>query len=577
MAVCILSAASVTACANKETVNTNAVNENSSDTNVISDVTADESGLFSKRDLSGAFDASKCENITLSDAGCTTDSKNVTIDGSKVTITGEGDYMVNGSLSDGMLIVDVDKTQKVQLVLNGVDINAVTSAAVYVKSADKVFITLPDRTENTLTNGGSFVAIDDNNIDAVIFSKDDLTLNGTGTLTINSPAGHGVVSKNDLVITGGTYDITAASHGMTGKDSVAVADGDFRITAGEDAIKSDNNDDDTMGSVYILGGNYALTGESDGINALNEINISGGNIVVGQAEEGLEARIINISGGTVDINASDDGVNATDKRVSTNEQMAGGQDEEDKKGHIGGMGDNEPDASINISGGVLRVNAEGDGLDSNGYITVSGGEVYVTGPTHGGDAAIDYGIDAVVSGGIVVAAGQGNMAQNFGTDSTQGAILVNTQAQNEAGSDIVLLDNNGSELLAWTAQKSYNSVTISCPEIKADGTYTVKMGENTTDVTMNGLIYGQGVSFGGGRRGLGGGEKPEGMPERSDFPNGERPEGMPNPPDFPNGEKMDGKRPEGMPELPDFQNKDNSDGAEQHTGNVPKTEEEIRQ
>lgn len=277
-----------------------------------------------------------------------------------------------------MIIVDVDKTEKVQLVLDGVDISCATSAAIYVKSADKVFVTLPDATENTLTNGGSFVAVDDNNIDAVIFSKDDLTLNGTGKLTVDSPAGHGIVSKNDLVIADGTYDITAECHGMTGKDSVAVADGDFRIQAGEDAIKSDNNDDDTMGSVHILGGTYALAGGSDGINALNEINISGGKIVVEQSGEGIEARIINISGGEIDITSSDDGLNATDKRQSAKEETADVQKAADKKGGRGGMNDNDPEASINISGGILRVDAEGDGLDSNGYILVSGGEVYVT-------------------------------------------------------------------------------------------------------------------------------------------------------------------------------------------------------
>ena len=211
------------------------------------------------------------------------------------------------------------------------------------------------------------------------------------------------------------------------------------------------------------------------------------------------------------------------------------------------MNDNDPEASINISGGVLRVDAEGDGLDSNGYILVSGGEVYVTGPSHGGDAALDYGIDATITGGIVVAAGQGSMAQNFGEDSTQGSILVSTQEQNAAGSDIILLDADGGEILAWTMKKSYNSVTISCPEIKSDGSYTVKMGENTVDVAMDGPIYGQGFSFGGGKRGFGSGERPgerpEGMP---DFPDGEKPEGMP---DFPNGE-----RPGEMPEPPDMPN-----------------------
>ncbi len=563
--------------AEAENVVTNSEDGNSTnknDTSVISgaadtETIIDSSKLFSNRDLSGEYDAAKCDNITISDKGCTTDSKNVTIDGSTVTIMGEGDYIVSGTLSDGMIIVDVDKSEKVQLVLNGVDITSETSAAIYVKKADKVFVTLADGTENALTNGGTFVAIDDNNIDAVIFSKDDLTLNGTGTLVINSPAGHGIVSKNELVITNGTYQITAASHGMIGKDNIAIADGSFVIAAGKDAIQSQNEDDDTLGFVYIANGNFLLNAESDGINAINEINIAGGTITVEKSEEGLEARLINISGGEIDITSSDDGLNATDKRSSAvsseavfdmNTSMGNMSDkhtadrksdsssdkntDEKKKdfqggrgGFGGGMGDTHSDANIHISGGVVRINAEGDGVDSNGYLTVSGGELYVTGPSNGGNGALDYGIDAAIYGGIVVAAGQSGMAQNFGSESTQGTILVNTQQQNAAGSDIVLLDSKGSELIAWTAEKAYNSVVVSCPEIRSGSSYIVKTGDVSTEVTMDSLVCGDGFGFGGGRHDFQGGGRPEGKP---DFQNGGRPEGMPEPPEFGNGERPEG-------------------------------------
>ena len=165
---------------------------------------------------------------------------------------------------------------------------------------------------------------------------------------------------------------------------------------------------------------------------------------------------------------------------------------------------------------------------------MSGGELYVTGPSNGGNGALDYGIDAMISGGIVVAAGQSGMAQNFGADSTQGTILVNTQQQNTAGSDIVLLDSEGRELVAWTMEKAYNSVVISCPEIESGSSYTVKTGDVETRVTMDSLVYGDGFGFGGGRHDFQGGERPEGMPEPPEFENGERPEGMPEPPEFEN-------------------------------------------
>lgn len=544
-----------TACGNAKTADTREVEaktiDNVNDTVAVSDV-------FSKRDLSGEYDIAACKSIVLSDAGSTTDADGVTIDGSTITIAKEGEYILSGSLSDGMIIIDADKAEKVQLILNGVEIKSATSAAVYVKQADKVFVTLADGTKNTLSNGGAFVAIDENNIDAVIFSKEDLTLNGTGSLTITSPAGHGIVSKDDLVVANGNYQITAASHGLAGKDSVAVADGVFEITAGKDALHSANDDDDTKGWVYIENGTFQCSVESDGISAVNEIRIAGGKIVIEKSYEGIEARLINISGGEIEITSSDDGLNATDKRnastgntkENTNQVQADAGNDAGKnfgKGGFGGMMDTQEEASINISGGIIRINAEGDGVDSNGYLAMSGGELYVAGPSNSGNGALDYGISASISGGIVVAAGVSGMAQNFGENSTQCAMLVNSSSQQAAGTEISVLDSAGKELVAWTAEKSYNSVVISSPELAVGSTYTVKMGDNTTEVTFENTIYGEGNGFGGGMHGgfkrgdkrkgnfptEEGGQLPEGKP---DFENGERPEGML---DFENGENQE--------------------------------------
>lgn len=524
----------------RQNINNTAINKTFQGETTIIDI----ENVFSNRDLSGEYEEKECEKITLRDGGSTTDSTGVEIDANTITVQKEGTYIIDGAMENGMIIVDVDKTEKVQLVLNGVDITSATSAPIYVRSADKVFITLADQTINTLANGGSFAAIDDNNIDAVIFSKDDLTLNGTGSLTISSPAGHGIVSKNDLVITNGSYEIMAASHGLSGKDSVAIADGSFVITSGKDAIHSADDEDDTVGWVYIADGSFDFTAEGDGIEAVNEILIAGGSLNATKSEEGLEARLINISGGTVDITSSDDGLNATDKRNSTQTAQS------ETTGGFRGAGDTHEDANINISGGVVRINAEGDGIDSNGYITVSGGDVLVMGSSGGGDGALDYGISAQVSGGTVVAAGQSGMAVNFCEGSAQGAILVNIQSQQQAGTDVILLDSNGTELIARTIEKGYNSVVVSCPGIIDGGTYTLKMGTEETQVTMDGLIFGEGHGpggFGGGHDGhgdFGGGMKggPDGMPHRGGKPNGEMPPDGEMPP---NGEKPNsGRRPE---------------------------------
>ena len=174
-------------------------------------------------------------------------------------------YVLFGTLDNGMVMVDVDKNSKVQLILSGVSIHSKDSAALYVKSADKVFLTLANGTQNTLSGGDSFIAIDENNIDAAIFSKDDLTLNGSGSLAVHAAAGHGIVSKNDLAITGGTYTITAASHGLSGRDSIRIADGDFTITAGKDGLHADNEEEAEKGFLHIMGGRFLITSDGDGM------------------------------------------------------------------------------------------------------------------------------------------------------------------------------------------------------------------------------------------------------------------------------------------------------------------------
>ena len=212
---------------------------------------------------------------TLSDDGIAGETDGVVIDGQMVTITAEGTYIFSGTLSEGQIVVDADNA-KVQIVFDNVDITCASSAAVYVKSAEKVFVTLAEGSQNTLRNTDEYVAIDDNNIDAVIFAKSDLTLNGTGSLTIISAEGHGIVSKDDLKITGGTYDITAAGHALSGKDSVRIADGTFILTAEKDGIHAENADDEEKGYIYIADGDFTITSDGDGVDASNIVQIEDG-------------------------------------------------------------------------------------------------------------------------------------------------------------------------------------------------------------------------------------------------------------------------------------------------------------
>ena len=202
-------------------------------------------------------------------------SSGESISGNIITISKEGTYVLSGVLSEGQIVVDADSA-KVQLVLDNVDITCASSAAIYVKNADKTFITLAEGSENILMNTAEYEAIDDNNIDAVIFSKDDLTLNGKGTLTINSEYGHGIVSKDDLKLVSGTCNITAKNHALSGKDSVRIAAGTYNLTSGKDGIHSENADDDEKGFVYIASGDFTIESTGDGIDASYVVQIDDG-------------------------------------------------------------------------------------------------------------------------------------------------------------------------------------------------------------------------------------------------------------------------------------------------------------
>ena len=325
----------------------------------------DTSSLFTDRDLEQTADTANATEITVKS-------------GEDITISEEGVYVISGTATDCTITVDADSAAKVQLVLDGVSITNADAPAIYVLSADKVFVTTASGSSNELTTTGEFAAIGDvTNIDGVIFAKDDLVLNGQGTLTINSSAS-GVVGKDDVKITGGTYSITATEHGIQGKDSVAIADGTFNITAGTDAIHAKNDEDLTLGYAYIAGGTFNLNGASDGIEGYAVVQIDGGDITI-DSQEGIEGTYIQINGGTIDITATDDGINASDKS-------------------------SEYYIVLEINGGDVSVNmasGDTDALDSNGSLFITGGTVNIT-----AQSAFDYVANASMTGGTVTVNGQ---------------------------------------------------------------------------------------------------------------------------------------------------------------------------
>lgn len=513
--------------------NTTQQTTESSTTTSSSATETDASDMFSDRDKEVGYDESESVTISLADNSSSCESDAVSITENTITIKDEGTYILSGSLSDGMVIVEAEDTDKVQIVLNGASISNDQSAAFYVRSADKVFVTTASGTENTLVHSGSsYTAIDENNIDAAIFSKSDLTLNGEGTLTVTAQEGHGIVSKDDLVLTSGTYVITSASHGLSGKDSVRIANGTYTIVSGKDGIHAQNKDDSSSGFVYLAGGTYTISAGDDGIHAASNVTISDGKIDITQSYEGIEGLSIDIAGGEISVLASDDGINA-----------AGGNDSSSSEGFQGGDDQfaSTEGAYIQISGGVLHVNASGDGIDSNGDITVSGGETYVSGPTNDGNGSLDYNGSAQITGGIFAASGSSGMSQNFDSSSTQGVIMVNVDEQ-EGNTEISLLDSSSTELLSWTAEKQYSSIIISTPEVQQGETYTITAGTAEQSVTMDSLVYGsnaQGEMPGnnGGERGdMKGGDMQGGPGNRQPDADMEKPQGS-APPDAPSGTK----------------------------------------
>ena len=487
----------------------------------MSDAAIDITDMFTKRDLAGTYDESEAVKITLSGKTAACNSSNVQIEDGVVTIKAAGVYVLSGTLTDGTIVVDAGDDDKVQLVLDGVSIMAADYAAIYAKNADKVFVTLAEGAGNSLTVSGDYVQTDDNNVDAVIFAKCDLTLNGTGSLTVKDNMGHGIVSKDDLVVTGGTYTIYSQDHCLNGKDSVRIADGTFNLSCDEDGIHA-GNDDQQDGYVYIEGGDINISVGDDALHAEGLLIITGGDIDVSKSCEGVEGYKILVTGGDIDVVSSDDGFNAAGG-------SSGSGYNHDGFGGGPGMGgvymDADSDAYIFITGGTININADGDGIDSNGCIGITGGSVYVLGPSDNGNGAMDYGICAAITGGEIVAVGGSGMAQGFGDESTQCSALVNFDEWIDAGETITLTNSDGKEVLSYKADKKFNSVVISTSDMKQGGIYTLTVGDQGSTFTLDDITYSEGsggMQRPGGNLDNGGMQRPGG---NSDDGNMQRPGG----------------------------------------------------
>ena len=517
---------------------------------------ADLTGMdfsFSDRDLAGSYENTE------------------SVSGNNIKITEEGTYMLSGEIA--AVSVNAPDDAKVQIVLDNAKIGSTNGPAIYIGSADKVFITLKEGTENTISDASGYTYSADADADGAIFSRADLTINGKGKLTVNAKNKHGIVSKDDLVIASANITVSAQNVALSGKDCIKISDATLDLTAGSDGMRSDNTEDDDRGYIYIesgkivitsgndgiqtetavkittaemnitsgggssgslsssnesykgikatsdiiinggkyninskddcihsnnticiTDGEFSLSSGDDGIHADTDLSVSGGDINISKSYEGLESSRVFISGGNINVTASDDGINA-----------AGGNDGSSTGGRPGMGGFSNGVGEIIISGGTVSLQANGDCVDSNSTLSVTGGSLYVASAISGDTSMIDFDSSGAITGGTFIGTGTtGGMFQNF-SSATQGVILVSTGSQS-AGTVITVKDSNGNVIHSYTTLRQYSAVLLSHPSIVQDGSYTVTAGSYSTTVTMSSLFYGAsaGGGMGGGMGGPGG-------------------------------------------------------------------------
>lgn len=408
-------------------------------------------GDYSEEDLVTDWDDDAATHITLVNKEVEIDGSGATASGSIVTIKSSGTYVFEGSLSDGQIIVSANKTDTIRIILNGVEISSSTTAPIYVEQADKVIMTLAEGSENTVNDATSYVYTDDTTDEpnAAIFSKDDLTINGAGSLTVTANYNNGIASKDDLVITGGSFIITAVNHGLRGRDSISILDGTFDINAGGDGLQSNNDGDTSKGWIALDGGSFALQTGHDGIQAQTDLKVSDGAYQITAAQnsdstkaddddtstsyKGLKGlATITVTGGSFNIDAEDDGVHSNgtitiedgDFNISTGDDGIHADSQLTITGGtiiVAQSYEGLEAAQIDISGGTIHVTSSDDGINAGGGSDGSAGSF---GADQFASNSGDYNLN--ISGGTLVIDAEGDGLDSNGTITMSGGtVLVN--------------------------------------------------------------------------------------------------------------------------------------------------------
>lgn len=474
---------------------------------------------YSAKDLT--WDSSSEVTIDLSNPTAT---DGVTVSDGVITITKTGNYKLTGTY-DGQIKVDAADSDMVRLILNNATITNSTGAAINVVEADEVVIYTASGTTNTVSDGSSYSDTASGSPDAAIYSKSDLTLAGEGTLKVEGKYEEGIHTSDGLVIASGTLEVNAANTGIKGKDYVDILDGTITVTATKDGIKATNDTDGNRGWVRLSGGTVNISAGDDGFKAERVLEISGGTLNITRANEGIEAQYINILDGTVNVTSSDDGINASYSTTTTTDSTstesaststtqttqtaqggqagqapAGGQAPSGTMGQPpagggagGGMGGGGStfevvDATINISGGTVTVNTNGDGIDSNGTATLSGGTLIVNGPFTGGNTSLDTNGDLLLNGATVTAANSGDMFEAPSTNSTSGYVKISNVSNLSAGTTVQVTDSSGNVVANYkVANSSTTLILVSSSKITKGESYTVYTTTDSVDASSTTL------------------------------------------------------------------------------------------
>ena len=521
------------------------------------------SDLYKNRDVDDSWDVSEAVQIQLNGNAFTASSDAVEAENGDVVIVRNGVYVLSGSY-EGSIRIRVGDSEKVQLVLNGVNVTGNGGPVLIEESCDKLIVTVQEGTENHFVSAGSRI-IEDKEISSCVYTEDDLSINGAGTLTIQSE-GHGIQCKADLVLSADHLEVTAGGDGIRAKNSLLLLSGSIQVSAAGDGLCTTNTEKEGKGWIVIAGGTVTVkTGngagedvqiqasswngrgsgwdwnaasQSDdsvsrkGIKAATELTVMDGTVILDAEDDGLHAAEIVISGGSIQIRSGDDGVHADGLLKITgsvltiarsyeglegeNVEISGGTihvTAEDDGVNAAGGTDSQNARSremdqgnvLTISGGDVTVESGKDGLDSNGSILLSGGVIRIYSPTTMGDGAIDMNGRGQLNGAVLMIASTSGVMQNVGNLSGQSLILA-VNGQTYSGAGIAVVDGNGETLAEYTPSSSFDTLVVSVPAETA-GTIAVNVGGSQVYSGSATENYGMNSGFGFGQGfGPGGGQ-----------------------------------------------------------------------